>query len=150
MSEEAPSNGREATSPGRDAEASGGPARDPVAEDRDHGRRAGTDEGIATHHSDVIGRATPSATRPGATIVHRDETVKIVAFEFDEVQEMPDHAAIHTILVQLLRGRVEFGLPDRTLELRTGEILHLTAGLRHRVRALEPTTLTITMLLPRT
>ena len=149
MSEEATSDGREATSPGRGAGAPGGSTRDPAAEDRDHGRRAGTDEGAATHHTDVIGRATPSATRPGATVVHQDETAKIVAFEFDEGQEMPDHAAFHPILVQVLRGRVEFGLPDRTLELRTGEILHLTAKLRHRVRALEPTTLTITMLLPR-
>ena len=139
----------EATSDGREAGAAGGYTRDPEDEGRDHGRRAGTDEGTATHHTDVIGRAAPSATRPGATVVHQDETAKIVAFEFDEGQEMADHAAFHPILIQLLRGRVEFGLPDRTLELRTGEILHLTAKLRHRVRALEPTTLTITMLLPR-
>lgn len=123
--------------------------RDPANEDRDHGRRAGTDEGTATHHADVIGRVEPSAKRPGASIVHEDETTKIVAFEFGEGQELPDHAAFHPVLIQLLRGRVEFGLPDRTLELGTGEVLHLTAKLRHWVRALEPTTLTVTMLLPR-
>lgn len=138
----------EATPPGQDA-AAAGPARDPATEDRDSGRRAGTDEGTATHHSGIIGRVDPSATRPGATVVHQDETTKIVAFEFDEGQEMPDHAAFHPILVQLLRGRVEFGLPDRTVELLPGEIVHLTAKLRHSVRALEPATLTVTMLLPR-
>lgn len=125
------------------------PDRDPGREDRQHGRRAGTDEGTATHHTDVIGRVEPAATRPGASIVHQDETTKIVAFEFGEGQELPDHAAFHPVLIQLLRGHVEFGLPDRTIELRTGEILHLTAKLRHWVRALEPTTLTVTMLLPR-
>lgn len=116
---------------------------------REHGSRAGTDEGTATHHTDVIGRVEPFARRPRASIVHDDETTKIVSFEFDEGHELPDHAAFHPVLIQLLRGRVEFGLPDRTIELRTGEILHLTGKLRHRVRALEPTTLTVTMLLPR-
>ena len=125
------------------------PDRDPAAEDREHGRRAGTDEGTYTHHTDVIGRGEPSEKRPGASIIHEDETTKIVAFEFGEGQEWPDHAAFHPVLIQILRGRVEFGLPDRTIELQPGEILHLTPKLRHWVRALEPTTLTVTMLLPR-
>lgn len=125
------------------------PDRDPAAEDREHGRPAGTDEGTATHHTDVIGRGEPSEKRPGASIIHEDETTKIVAFEFGEGQEWPDHAAFHPVLIQILRGRVEFGLPDRTIELQPGEILHLTPKLRHWVRALEPTTLTVTMLLPR-
>ena len=125
------------------------PDRDLGAEDREHGRRAGTDEGTATHHTDVIGRVEPTGKGPGASIIHEDETTKIVAFEFGEGQEWPDHAAFHPVLIQILRGRVEFGLPDRTIELRPGEVLHLTPKLRHRVRALEPTTLTVTMLLPR-
>lgn len=125
------------------------PDREPATQDREHGRRAGTDEGTATHHTDVIRRVEPSENRPGASIIHSDETTKIVAFEFGEGQELPDHAAFHPVLIQILRGRVEFGLPDRSIELRPGEILHLTPALRHRVRALEPTTLTVTMLLPR-
>ncbi|WP_375546285.1 AraC family ligand binding domain-containing protein [Dietzia sp. NCCP-2495] len=51
--------------------------------------------------------------------------------------------------MQILRGSVDFGLPDRTIRLQPGEILHLTPQLRHSVTALEPTTLTVTMLLPR-
>lgn len=125
------------------------PADAPADADREHGRRAGTDEGTATHLTGMIGRAEPGASGPGASVVHRDETTKIVAFEFDSGQELPDHAAFHPVLIQLLRGRVEFGLPDRTLELEPGQIVHLTPKLRHRVRALEPTTLLVTMLLPR-
>lgn len=123
--------------------------RDPANEEREHGRRAGTDEGVASHHTDVIGRVEPREKRPGASIVHEDETTKIVAFEFGEGQELPDHAAFHPVLIQILRGSVDFGLPDRTIRLGPGEILHLTPQLRHWVRALEPTTLTVTMLLPR-
>ncbi|MFN3338554.1 MAG: cupin domain-containing protein [Dietzia sp.] len=124
---------------------------EPVARDeREHGSRAGTTEGTATHLTDIIGRAEPSENRPRATVVHEDETAKIVAFEFGVGHELGDHAAHHPILVQVLRGRVEFGLPDRTVDLLPGEMLHLTPTLRHSVRALEPTTLTVTMLLPRT
>lgn len=119
------------------------------AEARTHGGKAGTTEGKATHVTDVIGRSEPFETRPRASVVHSDDTTKIVAFEFAEGHELGDHAAHDPVLVQLLRGRAEFGLPDRTIELRTGEIVHLTAQLRHSVRALEPTTLTVTMLLPR-
>lgn len=117
--------------------------------DRDHGSKAGTTVGTATHLTDIIGRAEPLPDRPRASVVHQDETTKIVAFEFGEGHELGEHAAHHPVLIQLLRGRVEFGLPDRTVDLRPGEFLHLTPKLRHSVRALEPTTLTITMLLPR-
>lgn len=119
------------------------------AQGRTAGGKAGTTEGTATHITDVIGRSEPFEDRPRASIVHNDETTKIVAFEFSEGHELGDHAAHHPVLIQILRGRVEFGLPDRTLDLRPGEILHLTPQLRHWVRALEPTTLTVTMLLPR-
>ena len=118
-------------------------------DDRDHGSRAGTTEGSATHLTGIIGREEPFEGRPRASAIHHDETTKIVAFEFGEGHELGDHAAHHPVLIQLLRGRVEFGLPDRTVDLRPGEILHLTPKLRHSVRALEPTTLTVTMLLPR-
>lgn len=121
-----------------------------TAQGRTSGGKAGTTEGTATHHTDVIGRAEPFENKPRASIVHSDKTAKIVAFEFAEGHELADHAAHHPVLIQILRGRVEFGLPDRTVDLRPGEILHLTAQLRHWVRALEPTTLTVTMLLPRT
>lgn len=119
-----------------------------TAQGRTFGDRTGTTEGVATHLTDVIGRAEPFENRPRATIVHNDATTKIVAFEFGEGHELGDHAAHHAVLIQILRGRVEFGLPDRTIDLGPGEILHLTPKLRHSVRALEPTTLTVTMLLP--
>lgn len=120
-----------------------------LAENRTLGGRAGTTEGTATHMTDVIGRAEPFEDKPRASIVHSDETTKIVAFEFAAGQELGDHAAHHPVLIQVLRGRVDFGLPDRTIDLRPGEILHLTPKLRHSVVAAEPTTLTVTMLLPR-
>ena len=111
-------------------------------------RRAGTDEGTATEVFDILGRSAGRGGRPGATAVLDVESAKVVAFEFEPGDELREHAARHPVLVQVLRGRVSFELPDRTVELVPGRVLHLTPMLRHAVTALEPTTLTVTMLLP--
>ncbi|GAA1390814.1 cupin domain-containing protein [Luteococcus peritonei] len=111
-------------------------------------RRAGTDQGTATEVAEITGRSTTRGGRPGATTVLDVDTAKIVAFEFETGDELREHAAHHPVLIQVLRGRVDFELPDRTVHLVPGQVLHLTPMLRHAVTALEPTTLTVTMLLP--
>ncbi len=109
-------------------------------------RRPGTDVGTATPTGGLSGRAASRGGRPGAATVLDVDTAKVVVFEFDTGDALAEHAAHHPILVQVIRGRVGFDLPDRSIELAPGEVLHLTPLLRHGVRALEPTTLTVTML----
>lgn len=111
-------------------------------------RRPGTTDGTSTLVEEVWGRSSSRGGRPGATAVIDNESTKVVAFEFAEGDELKEHAARHPVLIQVVRGRVSFELPDRTVELAPGALLHLTPMLRHAVRALEPTTLTVTMLLP--
>lgn len=111
-------------------------------------RRAGTADGTATHVTDVIGRVEPYPGKAHVFVALENETVKIVAFEFAAGQVLSEHAAHHPIVVQVLSGRVDFTLPDRTVDLGPGEFLHLTPLLRHSVTATEDTTLTVTMLLP--
>ena len=103
---------------------------------------------VATLVEQICGRVEPMDTRPRASTVLDVDTAKIVAFEFAAGQELHEHAAHHPVLIQVLRGHVEFTLPDRTVDLLPGRVLHLTPLLRHAVRAVEPTTLTVTMLLP--
>lgn len=114
----------------------------------DQGELAGCTDGQATLVEDVRGQSTGRKGRPGAKAVLDLPTTKVVAFEFEAGDELREHAARHPVLIQVLRGKVEFTLPDRSLELEPGALLHLTPMLRHAVRALEPTTLTVTMLLP--
>ncbi|WP_168583005.1 cupin domain-containing protein [Gephyromycinifex aptenodytis] len=112
------------------------------------GRAPGTTDGIATYVEDLRDRSQPRGTRPGAATVLDTDTAKIVAFEFPEGGELKEHAAHHPVLIQVVRGSVDFTLPERTVRLTPGQVLHLTPMLRHAVHALEPTTLTVTMLLP--
>lgn len=86
--------------------------------------------------------------RPGARPVLETERAKVVVFEFAEGDTFPDHAARHPILVHVARGRIAFTLPSGTVELSPGNLLHVEPMVRHELKALEPATLTVTMLLP--
>lgn len=113
----------------------------------DQGTKAGVTDGVATL-VEAFDRAEPRKGRPGAAAVLDNEYVKVVAFEFGVGDELKEHAAHHSTVIQVLRGRVTFTLPNGAVELVPGRLLHLTPKLRHAVKALEPTTLTVTMLLP--
>jgi quercetin dioxygenase-like cupin family protein len=56
-----------------------------------------------------------------------------------------EHQADGTASIQLLSGRVGLGLPSRTVEMKSGELLVLAAGLRHHVEAREDSTLLLTL-----
>jgi quercetin dioxygenase-like cupin family protein len=58
---------------------------------------------------------------------------------------IPEHQADGTASIQLLSGRVSFGLPSRSVEMKSGELLVLAAGLRHQVEAREESTLLLTL-----
>lgn len=114
----------------------------------DQGTEAGGTAGVGTL-IDLIDQTQPRGGKPGAKAVLDADGVKIVAFEFGAGDVLADHAARHPVLIQVIRGRVSFTLPDRVIDLGPGQVLHLTPMLRHAVSALEPATLTVTMLLPR-
>ena len=105
------------------------------------------DPGTATRVP-LLGEAESRGGRPGAKNVLATEAGKVVVFEFAAGDVLADHAARHPVIIQVHRGRVELTLPDGPIELAPGEMLHLMPMLRHAVTALEPTTLTVTMLLP--
>ena len=94
----------------------------------EHTTHHGSGSGVATL-SELVGRSEPRPGRPSAATVVEEDGVKVVAFEFHEGDELHEHAAPHPALIQV------------------GQVLHLTEGLLHAVRALEPTTLSVTLLL---
>ncbi|MDO4918793.1 cupin domain-containing protein [Kocuria sp.] len=110
-----------------------------------HGEGAEPTGGTATL-AETVGRSEPRHGHPSATTVLDEDGVRIVAFEFGAGDALKEHATPHPALVQVVRGRVNFTLPDGVLELGPGRVLHLTEGLRHAVDAVETTTLTVTLL----
>lgn len=108
----------------------------------------GGHEGRATFTGAVAGRVASRGGHPGAVAVLDEASAKVVAFEFDTGDELREHAARHPVVIQVLRGRVAFTVQGETRELVPGELLHLTPMLKHAVTGLEPSTLSVTMLLP--
>lgn len=121
---------------------------DPTVGHVDQGPDAGGTQGRAAYVEAIFDAATSRGGRPGASAVLDTETAKVVAFEFDAGDVLKEHAARHPVIIQVLRGRVEFTVQDDVYTLEPGRLIHLTPMLRHAVRATEPATLTVTMLLP--
>lgn len=121
---------------------------DPTAGHVDHGPGAGGEHGTATYVDGLFEVAASRGGRPGASAVLDTETAKVVVFEFDAGDVLKEHAARHPVIIQVLRGHVEFTVQDDVHTLEPGRLIHLTPMLRHAVRATEPATLTVCMLLP--
>lgn len=121
---------------------------DPTAGHVDQGAKSGSDDGTATYVDDLFEAASSRGGRPGAKTVLDTATTKVVVFEFDAGDTLKEHAAHHPVIIQVLRGRVEFTVQDTVQVLEPGRMIHLTPKLRHAVHAVDSSTLTVTMLLP--
>ena len=62
-------------------------------------------------------------------------------------KEIPSHKAPGEITVQCLEGRVSFTSDGKTQELTAGQLLYLAAGEPHAVKAMEASSLLVTLLM---
>jgi quercetin dioxygenase-like cupin family protein len=62
-------------------------------------------------------------------------------------KEIPSHKAPGEITVQCLEGRIAFTAEGKVQELTPGKLLFLTAGEPHAVKAIEDSSLLVTILL---
>lgn len=99
--------------------------------------------------TDLADVASLVAVQPEATVsrtVLRSEGAKVVVFAFDTGQELTEHTAAIPVLLQTLRGHLEITAAGRTVDLLPGGLIHLRTREPHAVRAVEPSTLALTML----
>ncbi|HWO89543.1 MAG TPA: cupin domain-containing protein [Chloroflexota bacterium] len=75
-----------------------------------------------------------------------DFRIVLVAMKTDA--RIQEHHAAGRISIQTLGGRVRLKLPDQTIELPTGHLLALEAGIPHTVEALEPSAFLLTISWP--
>lgn len=81
------------------------------------------------------GSASPTGHHARTLVRHAD--LKVVLVTMSGGVELRDHHAPGSATVQVLSGRVRFLLPDREVELRTGELLVLPPAVSHAVQARE-------------
>ena len=55
----------------------------------------------------------------------------------DKGLEIPTHTANADVLVQVIDGSMEFNIEDKVLELKEGDALTMTPGMKHSLKATE-------------
>lgn len=83
-----------------------------------------------------------------AVALIRFPNVEVVRLTVPQNKEIPPHRAPGELLVQCIEGRVAFTAMGKTRELDAGQMLHLPAHKHHALRALEDSTLMLTIILP--
>ncbi|MCC6423728.1 MAG: cupin domain-containing protein [Phycisphaerales bacterium] len=85
--------------------------------------------------------------------LHRQETLykhasaTIALFLFEKDAYLPEHLAEGVVSVQVLQGKLRMNVDGQANELSAGQILVLAPGVKHDVRALEPSRMLLTVCL---
>jgi quercetin dioxygenase-like cupin family protein len=77
----------------------------------------------------------------------KTEDLELIRLILPAGKEIPSHKAPGEITVQCLEGRVAFTAGGKTQELTPGKLLYLAAGEPHAVKAIEDSSLLVTLLL---
>lgn len=77
--------------------------------------------------------------------MHQDDDVKVVVFGFAAGEELSEHTASRPALIQVLSGELELTLGGEVVRAGAGTWVHMSAGLRHAVRALVPSVMLLTL-----
>lgn len=70
----------------------------------------------------------------------------VIRIGFTAGQTMADHRAMFPILVQAVVGDISFGTEDRTVSLVPGTVVHVDAGIVHRLEANTDSVVMLTIL----
>jgi len=87
--------------------------------------------------------------RTTSTTLVRAEHLEVFRMVLAAGKAAPDHKASGAITIQCLEGAVELDVGGRTQILRAGSMVYLSDGEPHAVRAVEDSSLLVTVLLRR-
>ncbi len=79
-------------------------------------------------------------------VVFKNDRIRVVAFGFDEGQELTEHTAAVPAIVQVVSGRFKLTLGSESVEAGPGSWTHMPAHLAHSLLAREPGVLLLTLL----
>ena len=100
----------------------------------------------ATVFVDIAAEVEIPAAGTLSRVLHSDDQVRLVAFAFDEAQELTEHTATVPAIIQVISGRLRMTLEAEETEARPGSWAHLPANLPHSLLALEPSVVLLTLL----
>lgn len=78
-------------------------------------------------------------------VIHRGGGLNVTVFAFDAGEQLTEHQAARTAVVQVLSGRLRFTVDAEELDLGPGSWLHMASGTPHSLSASEPTVMLLTL-----
>jgi quercetin dioxygenase-like cupin family protein len=115
--------------------------------DTRHGHGLEHDQGVAhTLISDPASEVTIQAGAVVSKVLHRGGGVNVTVFAFDAGEQLTEHKAARTAVVQVLSGHLRFTVDAEELDLDPGSWLHMAPGAPHSLIATEPTVMLLTLI----
>ena len=90
----------------------------------------------------------PWASGHYAKTLFKKSDLRIVLISLEKSAKMTDHHADGTISVQVLKGSIRFTVQGNAHDLRPGNVLALSASIKHEVEALEESAFLLTVSWP--
>ena len=95
--------------------------------------------------SDPASEVTIQAGAVVSKVLHRGDGLNVTVFAFGAGEQLSEHQAARTAMVQVLSGRLRFTVDAEELDLGPGSWLHMTPGAPHSLTATEPTVMLLTL-----
>jgi quercetin dioxygenase-like cupin family protein len=99
-------------------------------------------------HTTVADATKVVSIQPGAIVskvIHRDGRLNVTVFGFDAGEELTEHRASSSAIVQVLAGRLRFTADGEELDAGPGFWLHMEPETPHGLVAVEPTVMLLTL-----
>ncbi|MDP5106261.1 MAG: AraC family ligand binding domain-containing protein [Polaribacter sp.] len=78
-----------------------------------------------------------SKLKPVVSLLMDTDFSKEIRVVFDEGQTMDDHQAPFAIIVQVLKGSIDFGINEEVKQLKAGDLVSLKPHVVHNLKATE-------------
>lgn len=83
--------------------------------------------------------------KPSTSLVLETDFSKEISIAFKEGQIMKDHKAPYPIMVQVLKGNIDFGVQNEVVKLLTGDLISLKENVIHNLKANEDSVVRLTL-----
>ncbi len=83
-----------------------------------------------------------------STSLMKTDTLQLMRLVLPAGQGMPEHGVPGAITIQCIEGETVVSTPSRSCELHAGELVMLSGGESHAVKAVTDSSLLVTILLP--
>lgn len=91
-----------------------------------------------THILDLAREAEPPVDGILSRTIYQDDQIKAVLFGFGQGQELSEHTAAKPAMIFFVRGEASVGLGDDILDAQAGTWVHMSANLKHMIKAKTP------------